>query len=147
MKFCSTFPHIEELELGFIKTPVIDFNLRPLKGLDLMDLPGLSSFISDMIKWGLDTSLVHPVTLKIPVLQYMTVEEGTNKLIPFKLILIIIDKIVGVLTVTAHEARNLKNVEVTGKSDPYAKLLIGGKEVWRTRVIDNKYVVHDLGII
>ncbi|KAJ3201403.1 hypothetical protein HDU67_001364, partial [Dinochytrium kinnereticum] len=42
---------------------------------------------------------------------------------------------VGVLKVTVFEAKDLKNVELAGVSDPYAKILIGGNEVARTSEI------------
>ncbi len=66
---------------------------------------------------------MHPVTIKIPLAEWMGAQE---------------DFAVGVLSVYIIEAKGLKNVEVTGKSDPYVRILLGGAEVCRTRAIDNK---------
>ncbi|KAJ3078261.1 hypothetical protein HK102_004613 [Quaeritorhiza haematococci] len=38
IKFMSMYPHIHSIELAFKQKPVIDFILRPLKGMDLMDV-------------------------------------------------------------------------------------------------------------
>lgn len=38
MKFSTIFPHIKTMEFGFIQLPKVDFILRPLKGMDLMDV-------------------------------------------------------------------------------------------------------------
>ena len=51
-----------------------------------------------------------------------------------------LDYAVGVLSIHVSEAKGLKNVEVTGKSDPYVKIVLGGTEVARTKAIDNKFV-------
>ena len=47
---------------------------------------------------------------------------------------------IGILRVTVHEARSLKNVEKFGKSDPYVNVMLGGKMVAQTKVVDDKYV-------
>jgi len=41
----TAFPHVKRVEICFIEKPTIDFNLRPLKGLDLMDV---SHFFSQL---------------------------------------------------------------------------------------------------
>jgi Ca2+-dependent lipid-binding protein len=42
----------------------------------------------------------------------------------------------GVLVVTAYEGRNLKNMELIGKQDPYCKYTIGKKLKRRTRTVN-----------
>ena len=37
-KFMSKYPHIKTVEYSFLETPKIDFILRPLKALDIMDV-------------------------------------------------------------------------------------------------------------
>lgn len=49
IKFSTVFPHIKTLEFGFREKPKVDFILRPLKSMDLMDTPGLSSFLTETI--------------------------------------------------------------------------------------------------
>jgi Ca2+-dependent lipid-binding protein len=46
------------------------------------------------------------------------------------------DFVYGLLRVTIYEAKDLKNQELAGRSDPYAQLCIGGKPVAKTTTID-----------
>ncbi|KAI8609801.1 C2 domain-containing protein [Chytriomyces sp. MP71] len=43
----------------------------------------------------------------------------------------------GVIKMIIHEARNLKNVELAGVSDPYCIISIGQKEIARTKTVEN----------
>ncbi|KAJ3033983.1 hypothetical protein HDV00_005602 [Rhizophlyctis rosea] len=120
IKFMTTFPNIKSVDVGFLQPPLIDFTIRPLKGMDLMDTPGLNSFLKDTIDWNVKTMLVDPNKLTIDLEQLMGISPTG-------------DKVVGVLKVRLCEGKQLKNAEMTGKSDPYAKVLLGGKEVYRTK--------------
>ncbi|KAL2913662.1 Tricalbin-2 [Polyrhizophydium stewartii] len=123
LKFVTAFPHIGAVEFGFLEVPSVDFILRPLKGLDLNDIPGLSTFLQDTINEQLKAAIVNPN--KIPInLEEMMTADGT-------------DRPIGILRVTILNARELRNVDITGTSDPCAIVMIGGKEVARTAVIDN----------
>ena len=48
------------------------------------------------------------------------------------------DKPVGVLKVNIFEAKNLKNIEKVGKSDPYVRIWVGGKVAARTKTMEEK---------
>ncbi|TPX56100.1 hypothetical protein PhCBS80983_g04797 [Powellomyces hirtus] len=124
LKFMTAFPHIKTVEFCLLDKPVIDFNVRPLKGMDLMDTPGLSNFISDTIDYYTTLFVVDPnkITIDLEQLLGSTTEA---------------DKPVGVLRVSLYEAKGLRNMELAGKSDPYALMTIGGKQVVRTKTIDN----------
>ncbi|KAJ3286488.1 hypothetical protein HK104_009001 [Borealophlyctis nickersoniae] len=123
LKFISGFPFIKTIDLQFREKPLVDFTIRPLKGMDLMDTPGLNSFLQDTIDWHLNANLVEN---KIPIdLEAIMGVAGAG------------DRAVGVLRITLHEAKNLKNLELTGKSDPYARVFISGRQVYKSKTIDN----------
>ncbi|TPX65676.1 hypothetical protein SpCBS45565_g05016 [Spizellomyces sp. 'palustris'] len=124
LKFMTSFPHIKTVDFGFLEMPHIDFIVRPLKGMDLMDTPGLSSFLTDTISYYTKMFVVDPNKITIDLEQLL---GGTSEA----------DKPIGVLRVSLYEAKGLKNMELAGKSDPYALLFVGGKQVARTKTIDN----------
>jgi len=123
LKFSTVFPHIKVLEFGFLTKPKIDFVLRPLKSMDLMDTPGLSSFLTETIDWQLEQNIVNPNKIVIPLEEWMGPVTS--------------DVPVGVLTVSINVAKGLKNTEVIGVSDPYAAVFIGGMGVGKTKIVDN----------
>ncbi|KAI8825681.1 uncharacterized protein EV422DRAFT_513846 [Fimicolochytrium jonesii] len=124
LKFMTSFPHIKTVEFCLLEKPMIDFIVRPLKGMDLMDTPGLSNFIFDTIYFYTNQILVDPNKITIDLEQLLG--SSTEA-----------DKPVGVLRIALYEGKGLRNVELAGKSDPYARVMIGGKPVARTKTIDN----------
>jgi Ca2+-dependent lipid-binding protein len=76
IKFSTTFPHMDLIEFGFLEKPTIDFVLRPLKGMDLMDAPGLSTFLHETIDWALESSIVNPNMIKFQLLDWWTGSGG-----------------------------------------------------------------------
>lgn len=56
---------VKQVEFCFLSLPEIDFDLSPLKTIDLMNLPGLSSFIHSLINSNLEKELVDPNLIKI----------------------------------------------------------------------------------
>ncbi|KAI8802700.1 hypothetical protein BJ742DRAFT_683889 [Cladochytrium replicatum] len=124
MKFMTTFPHIKSVEFGFLEDPTLQFNLRPLKGMDLMDTPGLSNFVTDTIMGILRSMLVYPNPMVFDMEAMMGPGEE-------------FDGPVGVLYVTVHEARNLRNKELAGTSDPYARVMIGDKVVAKSKTLSS----------
>ncbi|KAI8819782.1 C2 domain-containing protein [Chytriomyces cf. hyalinus JEL632] len=122
LKFGSKYPYVQRIDYVFTQTPVIDFTLRPLKALDMMDMPGLRNALDGILTSSL-AGFVAPFKNSIDMDAMM---NGT-----------ITDKPVGVLKLTIHEAKKLKNLELAGTSDPYVVVKIGGVEVARTKVIDS----------
>ncbi|KAG8883133.1 hypothetical protein FRB98_003307 [Tulasnella sp. 332] len=53
LKLMSAFPHVQLVELSFLEKPTFDYVLKPLGGdtfgWDVGNIPGLSSFIRDMV--------------------------------------------------------------------------------------------------
>ena len=124
LKFMNGSPYIKSVDLGFVALPKVSFILRPLKGMDLKDIPGLSTFLEDTIDSILKSVIVNPNKISID-LESM---GGSTA----------IDPPVGVFRVIIFDAKGLRNVDITGASDPCAVITIGGKEVGRTQVIENK---------
>ncbi|XJO75420.1 hypothetical protein BDV3_006107 [Batrachochytrium dendrobatidis] len=124
LKFITAYPHIGMVEFGFLNVPRLDFILRPLKGMDLKDIPGLSTFLEDTINGQLRAAIVNPNKISIDLAAMMNAGDSA-------------DRPIGVLRVTIFDAKQLKNVDITGISDPCAVIIIGGKEVARTNIIDN----------
>lgn len=56
---------LKSVEFCFLSQPEIDFDLSPLKAIDLMNLPGLSSFIHNLIDSNVSQQLVDPNSIKI----------------------------------------------------------------------------------
>lgn len=56
---------LQYVEICFLTQPQIDFDLSPLKTIDLMNLPGLNSFIHNLIDSNLSQQLVDPNSIKI----------------------------------------------------------------------------------
>ncbi|KAJ3069127.1 hypothetical protein HDU98_007809 [Podochytrium sp. JEL0797] len=123
LKFVSKHPHVSRIDYAFVETPIVDFTLRPLKALDMMDMPGLKSSLNQILASGL-SGFVSPNKNTIDLDAML---NGT-----------ITDFPVGVLKVTLHEAKNLKNIELAGTSDPYVAIRLGGKVVAKSSVKDNK---------
>lgn len=62
---------VKEVEICLLEEPYIDFNLKPLGFVDVMDLPGLSTWIRSMIFTALRMNLINPQSLKINLEELM----------------------------------------------------------------------------
>ncbi len=55
LKTMPGFPYVKTATVSFREQPKINFVLKPLKGVDLMDVPGLSKFleklVGDTVNW------------------------------------------------------------------------------------------------
>ena len=111
--------------------------MKPL-GADLSKIAGLGSFIKDTVDFQLAQIIVNPVKMSLNIGEWMGdttgktevpvgVLRGMLHLISFNCALVVI-----------YEAKGLKNLDVTGISDPAALICIGGNIVARTRVFDNR---------
>ncbi|KAI3631409.1 hypothetical protein MIR68_010899 [Amoeboaphelidium protococcarum] len=119
------FPFVKIVKLQLPQHPSVQFVLKPLKGMDLMDLPGLNAFLQTLIRDIVGMLFVHPNAF---VLDLDAIMNGDY---------VVGEQAIGILLIKVYEARGLKNMESFGVSDPFAKVKIGGKEVARTKIIDN----------
>jgi hypothetical protein len=118
-------PYVNKLKVCFVEQPKLAFTLKPLKGLDLMDVPGLQAAIirtvDGLIKWA----MVWPVKIIVPLdewygsgLKEAELNDGN-----------------GLVVVTVHEARNLKASDTNGSSDPYVVVQFGEHDKRTTKVV------------
>ncbi|KAF9438112.1 hypothetical protein BGZ76_009730 [Entomortierella beljakovae] len=118
LKLTSNFPHIKTLDFCFLETPVIDYVLKPVGGdtfgMDIGNIPGMQSFIRDQTHAILGPMMYAPNVYTLDIEQMMTGGASLNSAI-------------GVVQFTIYNAKDLKNVELVGNSDPYVKLKLGNR--------------------
>ncbi|KAL9691482.1 hypothetical protein QQ045_011906 [Rhodiola kirilowii] len=104
--------------------PRIDYTLKAVGG-SLTAVPGLSDMIDDTVTSIVTDMLQWPHRIVVP-LGGVDVDTSDLELKPQ-----------GKLTVTVIRANDLKNMEMIGKSDPYAVLYIRPLFKFKTNTIDN----------
>ncbi|GKV12965.1 hypothetical protein SLEP1_g24048 [Rubroshorea leprosula] len=104
--------------------PRIDYTLKAVGG-SLTAIPGLSDMIDDTVNSIVTDMLQWPHRIVVP-LGGIPVDTSELELKPQ-----------GKLTVTVVKANDLKNLEMIGKSDPYAVVYIRPLFKVKTKVIDN----------
>lgn len=124
LRLMNGFPYVKIFSMSMPENPTIDFTLKPLNGVDVMDMPGLNNFLHKLIQDIIGWLFVQPNAFVFDLDAFMNTQVS-------------VESAIGVLLVKVHEARGLKNIETIGKSDPYAMVRIGGRELARTRAIDN----------
>lgn len=127
IKFQMAFPHIEKVEMCFLEKPKIDYVCKPLGGetfgFDINFIPGLESFIQEMIHATLAPMMYAPNVFPIEVAKMLA---GTP-----------VDRAVGVVAITLYGAQGLKNPDkFSGTPDPYAVLSLSKRQpLAQTKVI------------
>ncbi|KAL5423932.1 hypothetical protein PMIN04_003602 [Paraphaeosphaeria minitans] len=121
------FPHIERVELSFLERPTIDYVCKPLGGetfgFDINFIPGLETFIMEMIHATLAPMMYSPNIFPIEIAKMLAGDP--------------IDQAIGVLQITFHGAQGLKNPDkFSGTPDPYATVSINNRtELARTATV------------
>ncbi|KAF2723558.1 tricalbin [Polychaeton citri CBS 116435] len=120
MKLQIPFPHMERVEICFLERPVFDYVCKPLGGdmlgLDMNLIPGLESFIKEMIHSILGPMMYAPNVFPIEIAKMLAGNP--------------VDQAIGVLQVTFHGAQGLKNTDkFSGTPDPYATVSINNRDV------------------
>ncbi|KAH9919105.1 tricalbin [Fomitopsis serialis] len=125
MKLMTTFPHVQLVDLSFTEKPHFDWILKPIGGetfgFDIGFIPGLSSFIREMVHATLSPMMYDPNVFTLNLEQLLS---GAP-----------LDTAVGVLQVTVQSARGLKGTKIGGGTpDPYVSLSINNRsELARTK--------------
>jgi Synaptotagmin-like mitochondrial-lipid-binding domain/C2 domain len=104
----KSLPGFGAISISFVQKPILDFDLSALK-VNIMNLPGVSTWVSDAIKDGISASMVWPKKLVIPVTEIddeIMTDLGHSR-----------PK--GLLRGVVVEAKDLINVERFGESDPF----------------------------
>lgn len=126
MKTMPSYPFIKLLSISFPEMPEVEFSLKPLKGMDLMDVPGLSASLNKLISDILAMMFVPP---NIYTLDLDAMMNGTGYAL---------ESSIGVLMVRVYEAKELKNMDqLGGTSDPYVAIKLGGRLLAESQVIHN----------
>ncbi|KAF9184196.1 hypothetical protein BGZ51_003514, partial [Haplosporangium sp. Z 767] len=123
LKLTPNFPHIKTLDFCFMEPPTIDYVLKPVGGdtfgIDIAHIPGLQSFISDQTHAILGPMMYHPNMYTLDLEQMMT--GGAS-----------LTAAVGIVQFTIYNAKDLKNTELVGNSDPYVSIRLGNRPALAT---------------
>lgn len=120
VKLQLPFPHIEKVEFCFLERPTIDYVCKPLGGdtfgFDINFIPGLETFIQEQIHANLGPMMYAPNVFPIEIAKMLAGNP--------------VDQAIGVLQITFHGAKGLKNPDkFSGTPDPYATVSINNREV------------------
>ncbi|KAJ1722955.1 Tricalbin-2 [Coemansia erecta] len=124
------FPHVRTADVCFLERPTIDFTLKPVGvdtfGVDIAHVPGLRTFILDMIHATIGPMFYAPNHFTVDVEQIIS---GAVANIP---------SAKGVLIIHMNSARGLPKMDTFGKADPYVRVsTVKHPEVFdRTRMIE-----------
>ena len=135
-----SIPFVKTVQVCFMQDPDFDFVLKPLKALDIMDLPGLSNWLNSTIRTNVHAQLVNPNKITIDVMELLAAKkkgEGEGKA-------------VGVAKVTIFQVRGLKEpkgssvrTSVAGKfratTGPLKEEATSWNEVFYIMVATHKY--------
>ena len=127
VKLQLPFPHIERVEICFLGRPEIDYVCKPLGGdtlgFDMNFIPGLESFITEMIHGNLQPIMYEPNVFPIEIAKMLAGNA--------------VDQAIGVLAVTIHGAQGLKNPDkLSGSPDPYTVVTLNGRDVLgKTKIV------------
>ncbi|KAK5165778.1 Tricalbin-2 [Saxophila tyrrhenica] len=128
VKLQLPFPHIERVEISFLGKPKFDYVCKPLGGdmlgFDINFIPGLETFIQEMIHSSLAPMMYDPNVFPIEVAKMLAGNP--------------VDQAIGVLQVTFHGAHGLKNPDkFSGTPDPYAVLSINNRDpLGKTKTVE-----------
>ncbi|KAG9104760.1 hypothetical protein FRC06_011242 [Ceratobasidium sp. 370] len=134
LKLMSNFPHVQTVEISFLKPPEFDYVLKPIGGdtfgFDISNIPGLSGFIRDTVHSILGPMMYDPNVFTLNLEQMLS---GAP-----------LDAAIGVLQITLFDARGLKGGKIGGGTpDPYVSLTINNRaEMARTKFKASTYNPH-----
>ena len=119
VKLQRPFPHIERADICFLGKPDIDYVCKPLggeMGFDINFIPGLETFIVDMIHGTLAPIMYEPNVFPIEIAKMLAGNP--------------VDQAIGVVAVTIHGAHGLKNPDaLAGTPDPYVVVSLNNRDI------------------
>lgn len=110
-------------KVSFLGKPDIDVTIKPLKGLDLMGVPALSSWLRNMIVDGIANTMSWPLQYVYDARDWVPPDEQTLQRKRLK--------------VTIHGGRNLEARNMDNTSDPYVVVKLSDELSSRTRTISS----------
>lgn len=126
LELMPNIPFAKQVEVGFMEMPTIDFVLKPLKGLDLMDMPGLSRFIDAIIRTGLSQIAVNPNRITVNIADLLAGKMAG------------MEQSVGVLRIDIFAARGVEKARASLLSafEPYVRTVVVGQIRAETRQLE-----------
>lgn len=127
IKLQLPFPHIDRADISFLGKPEIDYVCKPLGGdtlgFDINFVPGLESFILEMIHGNLQPIMYDPNVFPIEIAKMLAGNP--------------VDQAIGVVAVTIHGAQGLKNPDaLSGSPDPYTVVSLNNRDkLGKTKII------------
>ena len=108
------FPHVSEIQYTLLGIPELDISVFPVsrKLPDVLDLPGIRGFVRQSIAAGCQ-AFVAPASGTVDLASIMSPTRIGDT------------QALGVFMITIHEARDLHDKDLKGKSDPYIVLAYG----------------------
>ena len=127
VKLQLPFPHVEKIEICFLGNPEIDYVCKPLGGdmlgFDINFIPGLETFIKDMIHSNLKPIMYDPNVFPIEIAKMLAGNP--------------VDQAIGVMAITLHGAEGLKNPDkLSGDPDPYTIVSFNNRDaLGKTKIV------------
>ncbi|KAI9030351.1 hypothetical protein DFJ74DRAFT_656284 [Hyaloraphidium curvatum] len=132
----SVPPFAKEARISLLAEPVIGLSIKPLKLVNLMNLPLLPSFVLASITSAINELALAPKVLRIDLETLLTGQEVSSD-----------TRSLGIVKVIIHEAIGFRKADAFTESDPYVMISVESfsRPVARTRVVsDNpRPVWHD----
>ncbi|KAI9591143.1 hypothetical protein BDF19DRAFT_456109 [Syncephalis fuscata] len=121
-------PFVKLGNFTLMRRPRIDISVKPLRTVNIMNLPLISDYILHCINIVVDR-FVWPKSYTLDVSKLILGDDVPHN-----------STTIGVICVTFHSAKSLRNADVLGKSDAYATISLhqSGKTRFRTRILNNE---------
>lgn len=119
----ATFPHADRVRVSFLTKPKIDFSVKPLIPLDIMDLPGFKKYLVDFIIDTVTDMFMEPKALELDLSTILARSSPFAASQPAR----------GVLVFNIKSAKDIKIMDtLTRSSDPFIRIS-NGIEIVRTK--------------
>ncbi|XP_063900274.1 uncharacterized protein LOC135119811 [Zophobas morio] len=113
------FPYASVLKISMLEKPKVDFSVKPLISMDIMNLPGFSAWLHNIITDTLVTTFVDDV-----------VEVDLGSILNPKDTYVLERTAIGVLVLNVYRASNVRKMDILlGSSTPFVRLAIGSDHV------------------
>ncbi|RKP08734.1 hypothetical protein THASP1DRAFT_29473 [Thamnocephalis sphaerospora] len=120
-------PFVRMGNFTLMRRPRIDISVKPLRTVNVMNVPLISDYILHCINIVL-ADFIWPKSYTADIGKFILGDDVPHE-----------SPSIGVLHITFHSAANLRNADVLGKSDAYATISLSqrGKTRFRTRILAN----------
>ncbi|KXS18137.1 hypothetical protein M427DRAFT_222823 [Gonapodya prolifera JEL478] len=120
-------PFAKELRVSLLSKPFIDVAIRPLKLVNLMNLPILSRFILSSMDAVITQTAVTPNVVSLDLETLLTGKEVSYDV-----------RAIGVAEIRLHESTDLRKADIMSENDTYAAISIGASRILaKSRIINN----------